>query len=420
MSGLSSASSMSWHREVSPAAWRALRLAGLGWTFDVFDSFLLALTLPALITTFSLSKADAGAIGSVLAAGLVLGGMVFGWLADRLGRVRTLMICVFLYSAFSGLTAFAPTAGWVAALRFLAGIGMGGAWTCGAALVTETWDPKHRGKGGALMQMGLPVGSMLAIGTVALVDTTMGGLSGYGWRIVYLIGFVPAVLLFFVARVTPESPEWLRHRSDRRTRVKDGAGRPNWGPKFLTRLALAFGFIFFAQYIYWGVFTWTPAFLVTAKQMTFVHSLGFTLTQQLGSLVGFLVFAALVDRLGRRPAFTIFLLVGAVAVAAFITVETASLLLVAMFFTGFGITGIFGGMSSLTAELAPDGASRGLFMGLAYNGGRLGGLLAPYLIGSLATTDANFLLGMATTIPAFILAIVVVGLMPETKGTTLA
>src|SRR3954449_5611625 len=139
----------------------ATYLAGLGWMFDVYDSFVLSLTIPALVAAFALSNAEAGAIGSILAAGLIIGGIIMGWVADRIGRVRTLYISIFVYSLFTCLTAFAPSATWVAVLRFLGGLGMGGTWTSGAALVAETWGAKHRGKGGALMQMGLPLGSMV-------------------------------------------------------------------------------------------------------------------------------------------------------------------------------------------------------------------------------------------------------------------
>jgi len=175
-------------------------------------------------------------------------------------------------------------------------------------------------------------------------------------------------------------------------------------------------FIFCAQYIYWGVFTWTPSFLVGAKHFAFVRSLTFILSQQFGSLLGFLVFASLVDWLGRRPAFLIYLAIGA-ASTAWLVYETSVVgLLLATFLTGFGITGIFAGLGPLTAELAPPESGRALFMGLAYNGGRLGGILAPFLIGALATSDANFMLGMATAIPAFACAALIILIIPETKG----
>jgi MFS family permease len=392
-------------------------LAGAAWTFDVFDSFLLSLTLPALVTVFALTKAEAGAIGSILAAGLVVGGIIFGWVADRIGRVRSLMLCVAIYSCFSGITAFAPSVTWVSVFRFCAGLGMGGAWTSGAALVAETWPARHRGKGGALMQMGLPIGSMLAISIAAVVDSVFGGMNGAGWRVMYVLGFLPVVILFFIARRTPESPIW-------RDRTQSGSPRDGLREVFAKGNArgmiLALGFIFFCQYIYWGVFTWTPTFLISVKHLNFLHSLSFVLSQQIGSLCGFLVFAALVDRIGRRPSFLIYLLIGAVSVAIFVVASTQAVLYVAIFWTGFGITGLFAGMGPFTAELVPNSGSRGLAMGIAYNGGRLGGILAPYLIGALATSTAGFQLGMGTNIIAFVIAAGVIMASPETKGIQLA
>ncbi len=185
-------------------------------------------------------------------------------------------------------------------------------------------------------------------------------------------------------------------------------------------LVLAFGFIFFCQYIYWGVFTWTPTFLISVKHLNFLHSLSFVLSQQIGSLCGFLVFAALVDRIGRRPSFLIYLLIGAVSVASFVVASAPATLYVAIFWTGFGITGLFAGMGPFTAELLPDTGARGLAMGLAYNGGRLGGILAPYLIGALATSAGGFQAGMATNIAAFVIAAGVILASPETRGTQLA
>jgi MFS family permease len=195
-----------WYREITSQCWRALAFAGLGWMFDVYDTFVLSLTIPALVLTFGLSKAEAGAIGSILAAGLIIGGIIMGGVADRIGRVRALYISILIYSVFTCLTAFAPSATWVAVSRFLGGLGMGGTWTAGAALVAETWGARHRGKGGALMQMGLPIGSMLAIGVTALITNLMGGLNGNGWRVIYGLGCLPALLLLPVAWTTPESP----------------------------------------------------------------------------------------------------------------------------------------------------------------------------------------------------------------------
>lgn len=404
----------SWYREITPQSWRVLGFAGLGWMFDVYDSFVLSLTIPALIAAFALSNAEAGTIGSILAAGLIVGGITMGWVADRIGRVRALYLSILVYSLFTCLTALAPSATWVAVLRFLGGLGMGGTWTSGAALVAETWGAKHRGKGGALMQMGLPLGSMLAIGVTALVTGLMGGLNHGGWRVIYSLGCLPALILLPLALHTPESPVWRARTAStaKRTSIADLFRGSN-----ARGILLAFGFIFFAQYIYWGVFTWTPTFLVSVKHLNFVRGLGFVLSQQIGSLVGFLVFAALVDRLGRRPAFIGYLIIGAIAVGVLVFESNAEVLLATMFFTGFGITGIFAGMGPFTAEMVSNTSARGLAMGIAYNGGRIGGLIAPVLIGALATSEQGFVIGMATTIIAFILAIGVILICPETRGT---
>ena len=174
-----------WYQQLPSAAWWALALAGSGWLFESYDSFMLSLTLPVLAKEISLSRPEVGAILSITAAGQILGGIAFGYISDRLGRVRTAYVCVFIYSVFSGLIAFSPSATWLAALRFCGALGMGGTWTAGAALVAETWGPKFRGRGGAYMQMGLPLGAIVAITASAIVGALYGGLEGHGWRILY-------------------------------------------------------------------------------------------------------------------------------------------------------------------------------------------------------------------------------------------
>ncbi len=413
---ISKASGLPWYREVSGDAWRVLRAAGLGWLFEVFDIYVLALTTPALIAYFELSRADAGSVVSVSAAGAIIGGILFGWVADRIGRVRTLFLTVLVYSIFTGAIIFAGSLSGLVALRFLGGLGMGGAWTAGASLVAETWDPRHRGKGGALMQMGLPVGSMLAIGVVAIISSLTGGMEAGGWRWVYAVGALPVLIFVLFARNTPESPVWLRHAGESR---KSGALGNLLRGESGRGLLIAFAFVFFVQYVFWAVFNWTPTFLVAVKHYDFIKSLGFTLSQQIGSLAGFLVFAALVDRIGRRPSFILYLLVGAAAVIGLVLADAPSLLLAGTFFTGFGIGGIFAGMGPFTAELIRSTQSRALGMAIAYNGGRIGGLIAPTIVGALATSDQGFQAGMLTTMVAFGLAIIVLLFAPETKGMRL-
>lgn len=407
-------------RRITGAEWRSLSLAGLGWTFESYDSFLLSLLLPTLALQFGLSKTQLGLFTSITAAGQIIGGIFFGYVSDRIGRVRTAMLCIGIYSLFSGLLAVAPNEHWFAALRLCGALGMGGMWTAGAALIAETWHASRRGQGGALMQMGLPIGAIFAISAAGLVSNLNDGLAGNGWRVLFLIGALPFFILYWVARRTPESPIWLE-RQAKTALTATRATRAHATPASLNvrGLLTAFSFIFFLQYLYWGVFTWTPTFLITVKHLDFVHSLKFVLALQFGAITGFLLFSALVDRVGRRPMFIAYLLVGAAAVGVYILSANPLLLMAAIFLTGFGVNGIFAGSGPFLAEIIGNTTSRGFLMGLTYNGGRLGGFIAPLLIGALASTSGGFVLGLSTTIVAFMAAAIVVLLAPETRGKAL-
>jgi MFS family permease len=405
-----------WYREVSHEGWRALSVAGPAWIFEIYDSYALSLTMSALIVALSLTKSSAGMLVSSSLSGYVIGGIFFGWLADRVGRVRCLYLAVLIYSAFSGAVALSHTFAHVLLLRFLGGVGMGGAWAGGAALIAETWPAAHRAKGSALMQMGLPLGSMLAIAAVALVSRYMGPLQEGAWRWVFAIGALPAILLFPLIITAPESSVWLRRKES------DGAGASKVSARaiFTRPLLIGFLFVFFHSYIYYAVFSWTPTFLVTFKHLSFVGSMGFTLIQQVGSLGGFLFFGGLADRVGRRPTFLLYLAIGLAGLIAFVFTADRNVLLLATGMSGFGVAGCFAGLGAFIAELLYESPSRALSMSLAYNGGRIGGLIAPPLVGHLAATEAGFQASALISCGCFLAAAVVMCIAPETKGRIIA
>lgn len=394
---------------------RTLALGGLGWAFESYDSFLLSLLLPVLGVVFAVSKTELGLFISTTAGGQIIGGILFGMVADKIGRVRTAFICITIYSLFSGLLAFSHDQQTFVLLRFCGALGMGGMWTSGAALIAETWRPERRARGGALMQMGLPVGAILAIGLTALVTAMAGKLENGGWRYLFMIGALPVFIMMVIAYITPESPVWLARQRERIHRPTQ-TGRS--GKTNLKGLLLAFTFIFFIQYLFWGVFTWTPTYLREVKHLDFLHSLKFVLALQTGAIAGFLVFSLLADKWGRRPMFLIYLFIGAVAVGLYLATTQPLILMAAIFMAGFGVNGIFAGSGPFLAEMIGDTQSRGFLMGLAYNGGRLGGFIAPLLIGYVASIG-GFTAGLATTVVAFIAAMVVVWMAPETKGIKL-
>lgn len=399
----------------SSAEKRTLALGGLGWAFESYDSFLLSLLLPVLGVVFGLNKTDLGLFISMTAGGQIVGGILFGFIADKIGRVKTALTCIAIYSIFSALLAFTRDQQTFAMLRFCGALGMGGMWTSGAALIAETWRPERRARGGALMQMGLPIGAILAIGLTALVTALNGSLEQGGWRYLFMIGALPVLIMSIVAYHTPESPVWLE-----RQRVKEASRTPpaKMGRQNLQGLLLAFTFIFFIQYLFWGVFTWTPTYLREVKHLDFLHSLKYVLALQAGAIAGFLVFSLLADKWGRRPMFLIYLLMGSLAVTLYLIATQPIVLMMAIFMAGFGVNGIFAGSGPFLAEIIGDTSSRGLLMGLAYNGGRLGGFIAPLLIGAVANAG-GFTAGLATTVIAFLAAMVVVWRAPETKGIRL-
>ena len=410
---------MSWTRSVSKDGWRALRAAGIGWTFEVYDVFILSLTIPAFLHDFDMTKHEAGLLATGAAIAQILGGILGGRLADRFGRVNVLVGSIFVYAVFTGITAVSPALWLIVVTRILAGFGMGAQWTSGAALVAETWPPEHRGKGGALMQAGLPVGSLLAVGISYVVTAFTGTLEDGGWRWLYAIGALPILLAIYVKRTTsePHSPkeeafETRQAKAGSATKrlVSGGNARP---------LLIAFAFVFFVQYIYWSVFTFAPTFLDEVKGATEVGGLGFVLSQQFGSLVGFVVFAMIVDRWGRKLTFCLYLIIGAVSLAVFVTVASGFTLYVMSFLSGWGITGLFAGLGPWSAEMMHRSTVRAYAMGVIYNGGRIGGALAPYVVGSLATSNRGFQIGMGTAVLAFVLAFVVMLASPETKGRML-
>src|SRR4029453_4159939 len=202
-----------WYHQGTPAAHKGLWAAALGWMLDGFDVMLYALVLGALLQEFSFSTRTAGRVGSLTLAASGLGGVLFGVIADRMGRRRAMIGSILIYSIFTGLCGLAQTVSQLAVCRFVLGLGMGGEWTSGAALVSETWPDKHRGKAVAWMQSAWAVGYAAAAIVVGLV------LPRFGWRVVFLIGLLPALLTLVIPRHVEESEIWLAsQREPARTR----------------------------------------------------------------------------------------------------------------------------------------------------------------------------------------------------------
>lgn len=404
-----------WWREVGPTQWRALVAGTAGWTLDAMDVMLYAFALGHIRAEFGLSAAAAGALASVTLLSSSAGGIAFGMLADRYGRARMLRVAILTYSLFTALTATATTVGMLALWRALVGIGLGGEWSAGSVLVAETWPAKHRGKAIGIMQSGWAVGYILAALLAAVI------LPRFGWRPLFVLGILPALLAFWIRRRVPEPERWSPTAS---------RGKPLWhalGPMFraplLGRTVVATTIATFLLFAYWGLFTWVPSFLASPAEqggagLGVVRSTGWIVPMQLGALAGYLSFGFLADRFGRRPVFLVFVLSSAVLVPIYGgAAREAALLMLLGPLIGFFGHGYFSVFGSMLAELYPT-AIRGAAQGLCYNAGRAVSALAPYTIGAIADVRG---LGAALAFTAvfYVVAGAMIFRLPETRGQEL-
>jgi MFS family permease len=403
-------------REASPDARRALLAASLGWMLDAFDVMLYSLVLAELVRAFGITLTTAGYLGSLTLAASAVGGVLFGVAADRIGRTRALSLSILLYSVFTAACGLATSVTMLAVFRVLLGLGMGGEWASGAALVSETWPAEHRGKALGLMQSCWAIGYGLAAVVTALV------LPRFGWRAVFFVGVLPALLTWWIRRRVPEPEAWQAAAREAAATPPAGAFSALLGNRLpltvvLTLMNAA------TMFAWWGFNLWIPAYLsLPAERGGMGLSTGamanFVVVMQVGMWLGYVTFGFVSDALGRKPTYVVYLLAAAALMGAYAVTRDAWTLLVLGPFVAFFGTGYFSGFGAITAELYPT-AVRATAQGLTYNIGRIASALAPFVVGSLATTRG---FGTAFTVAAaaFLVAAVLWRWIPETRGRALA
>jgi MFS family permease len=402
-----------WFRSITAGQWKSLLAAQAGWTLDALDFVIYLMAIPALQKEFGFELDTAGLLVSVSLLSSSVGGILFGALADRLGRKRAVMGAILVYSFCSLGTATAGSLWQLICWRVLLGLGMGGEWTAGAVLVSESWPAAHRGKAIGIVQSGWALGYILA----ALVSAVI--LPPFGWRWLFAAGVLPALLVLWIQREVAEPALWSRTRQQPWPRLAARMLKPDVLRNLLLAIALS-GTVMLA---YWGLFTWIPNYLATAVEkggvgLGLVKSTVWIVPMQLGALAGYLSFGFLSDRFGRRPIFAAFLL-GAAAVTpcyGMLAHSTAVLMVLGplLGFLGHGYFSVFG---ALLAELFPT-ELRATAQGLSFNLGRAIGALAPLTIGMLAKTRG---VGPALALTAmlFLAGALVALLLPETRGKSL-
>jgi MFS family permease len=398
----------------SARAWKALFAAQIGWMLDSMDFLLFVFALRAIQAEFSLPSASMGLLTSVALVAGAAGGILFGRLADRIGRVRAMTLSMLVYSLATAGLATSGALWHFVFWRTLVGIGMGGEWSSGSVLVAETWPAKHRGKAIGLMQSGWAIGALLAAGLAALV------LEPFGWRVLFVIGAFPAIVAVVIRRTVPEPEIWVERSAP------GAAARPPFLTIFrppLGRTTLVASLLAASVLVaFWGVMSWLPAFLATplaegGAGLTLTRSARWMIVVQIGAFFGYVSFGWLADRIGRRLAFTLFMIGATIAVPLYTQIATPLVLLLVGPLLGYFAHGYFSLFGAFLAELYPT-AIRATAQGFCYNAGRLASALAPFAIGA-AADRGGLAPALGITALFFLVAAGLIWLLPETKGAEL-
>jgi MFS family permease len=405
---------VSWWHDADVDAWRALAAGMVGWMLDAFDVMLFALVLPSLSAELHITNAESGMLGSVMLVAAAAGGVASGRLADRYGRTRVLMSSIALYSVFTCLCGVATTLAQFVWLRVFLGIGMGGVWASGAALVSESWPASSRGRALGLMQSGWAIGYGLAVFVAGIVQPR------YGWRAVFFVGIVPALFALWIQRRVREPEIWRRAAAEAPTET--GFARLFTGDVAALTIVLTlmnactlFG--------WWGFNLWLPSYLKSAPArggagLTGAATTGYLLLMQAGMWVGYVTFGFVSDRIGRKTSYVAYLLSAAVLLGLYVSIRQPMVLLALGPFVAFAATGYFSGFGAVTAEIYPT-RIRATAQGFTYNIGRVASAAAPYLVGTLADTH-GFGAALLVCSAAFAIAAIFWAWIPETRGRTLA
>jgi len=402
----------------SPAQRRTLLAAALGWMLDAFDAMLYALVLAYVMRDLGMSKATSGLLYTLTLLASGIGGVFFGFLADRIGRKRALMLSILTYSICSFTSGLSTTVLMLAVFRFILGLGMGGEWNTGATLVAETWPDELRAKAISVVQSSWAIGYALAALVAGIV------LRYANWRMVFFVGILPGIVTLWIQNRVPESQMWLEHHKTptHDIPVEDSFLLIFRAPYRKSTIALLL-LNFFGLFAWWGLFTWIPPYLSLPVELG-GRGFGIMGTATLlivlnlfGMFPGYISFGWVADHLGRRKSFMLYTFAAALLVPLYAMARSQAVLLLLGTIVAFFGTGFFSGSGIIGSEIFPTRV-RARALGFTYNGARTLSSIAPYVIGRVGQAKglswAFYLCGAA-----FLLASLMATQLPETRGKRL-
>jgi MFS family permease len=400
---------------VTPAQRRTLVAAALGWALDAFDVMLYAMVITYITRDLGMTKGTAGLLNTLTLLASGIGGVLFGYIADRIGRTRALMLSILTYSVCSFASGLSTSVRMLAAFRFVLGLGMGGEWNTGATLVAETWPTELRAKAIAIVQ------SSWAIGYAAAAVVSGIVLKYFDWRTAFFVGLLPAAVTLWIRKDVPESLMWTEHkkRSDKPTASFSEIFSGSYARNTIVLLLVNF----FGMFGWWGLFTWIPPYLSLPVEQ---GGRGFGVMGTTGLLVflnlagmfpGYASFGWVADHLGRRRAFLLYLLSAAILVPIYAQARSPLALLILGPLVAFFGTGFFSGSGIIGSEIFPT-RLRARALGFTYNGARTLSSISPFVIGYVGQqrglAGAFYICALSYFIAALLST-----LLPETKGKQL-
>ncbi|MFZ3263567.1 MAG: MFS transporter [Terriglobales bacterium] len=423
-------------QQATPNQRRTLLAASLGWMLDSFDAMLYALVLVHVMRDLGMTKATAGLLSTLMLLASGIGGVMFGFLADHIGRKRALSLSILTYSVCSFASGLSTTVLMLAIVRFILGLGMGGEWNTGATLVAETWPDELRAKALAIVQSSWAIGYALAALVAGIV------LRYANWRAVFFVGILPALVTLWIRNRVPESEMWIKRvgletqgqelepqgtpfdiaPGRRRTQRDESFFAIFRAPYLNSTLALLF-LNFFGLFGWWGLFQWVPAYLSlpVARGGRGFSIMGTTtlllVLNLLGMFPGYISFGWVADRLGRRRSFMLYLFAAALLIPVYAMARSEAALLVLGAVVAFFATGWFSGCGTVGSEIYPTSLrARGL--GVTYTGARAMSCVSPFVIGRIGDMKGlNWAFFLCAA--SFLLASLMATLLPETKGKAL-